>query len=666
MTQAFTLPLALHRTRLRAGRPVPALSRDQGVWLLGSAALTLLPHAARLPLWVSALCGLLLGWRALLMLQQRRPPWRLAILALGLAAALGVRFGYGHFFGKDPGVALLAMLLCLKLLETESARDIRVVVLLCFFLQLAVFLDNQSLPIAALALAATLVSVVALLALVDPAAGNRERLRSGALLLAHGLPFMVLAFVLFPRVPGPLWGLPADAYSGLTGLSDTMSPGSISHLGQSGAIALRAEFDGLPPPPAQRYWRGPVLTEFDGRSWHAARFAESTAPFYTPTGPRIDYQLTLEAHNRRWLLALDHPAAGLAGVSYASDFHALAAEPVRDRSRYALAAHTHSPAGLDESPQILAAARQLPAGYNPRTLALAAELASDEPSAKALLQRVLDHLRASGLGYTLHPPLLGRHSVDEFLFDTRRGFCEHFAAAFTVLMRAAGVPARVVTGYQGGEVNPVDRTLVVRQSDAHAWAEVWLEGRGWIRVDPTALAAPERIESGLAAALPEGEARPLLLRTDLEWLRALRHRWEAASNGWNQWVIGYNSSIQRDLLARLGFGPTDWAALGGAMGGALAVCIAGLWLWATYQRRPVDPLARSWARFSARLAARGLGRDPCEGPLAYGERLAAALPERAAALREIASSYARLRYGAAADAADIRRFERNVRSFRLP
>ena len=228
------------------------------------------------------------------------------------------------------------------------------------------------------------------------------------------------------------------------------------------------------------------------------------------------------------------------------------------------------------------------------------------------------------------------------------------------------VPARVVTGYQGGEINPVDGTLVVRQSDAHAWAEVWLEGRGWARVDPTALAAPDRIESGLAAALPEGEVRPLMLRTDLAWLRALRHRWEAASNSWNQWVIGYNSSIQRDLLARLGFRPTDWAALGGAMGGALAVFIGGLWLWAMRQRRPLDPLARSWARFTARLAARGLGRDPWEGPLAYGERLAAALPERAGALRDITSSYARLRYGADADAADIRRFERNVRSFRLP
>ena len=183
---------------------------------------------------------------------------------------------------------------------------------------------------------------------------------------------------------------------------------------------------------------------------------------------------------------------------------------------------------------------------------------------------MIAHLRASALGYTLRPPPLGRHSVDEFLFDTRRGFCEHFAAAFTVLMRAAGVPARVVTGYQGGEINPVDGTLVVRQSDAHAWAEVWLEGRGWARVDPTALAAPDRIESGLAAALPEGEVRPLMLRTDLAWLRALRHRWEATSNAWNQWVIGYNSSIQRDLLARLGFGRTDWAALGGAMVGALA------------------------------------------------------------------------------------------------
>lgn len=657
--------------RLPRGRPAasvlpPALDRDQGLWLLGAAALTLLPHLAWLPLWTSALCGALLAWRALLLIEQRHPPWSLLVLALGVAAAAGVRYSFGHFFGKDPGIALLAILLCLKLLETDSARDIRAGVFLCFFLQLAVFLGDQSLPVAALALCATLVSVTALNALADRTADNRERLRVSALLLAHALPFMLVIFVLFPRLPGPLWGLPADAYSGLTGLSETMSPGSISNLGESGAIAFRAEFDDTPPPPAQRYWRGPVLTAFDGRTWRAGRALESSSPFYSPSGPRLDYRLTLEPHNRRWLLALDFPAAGLQGVLHASDYQALSSQPIRTRSRFQLAAQPHTAVGIDERRQALAAALALPAGYNPRTVALGAELATGAVSDEAVLQRALARLRSAGLVYTLRPPALGRHTVDAFLFDTRRGFCEHFSAAFTVLMRAAGVPARVVTGYQGGEINPIDGTMVVRQSDAHAWTEVWLTGRGWVRVDPTALAAPGRIESGIAAALPEGEVRPLMMRAGLDWLRTVRHRWEAASNAWNQWVIGYNSSIQRDLLGRLGLDRTDWVTLGGAIGVAFALLLGALLLWAGRQQRRGDRLSRSWALFGKRLAHKGLARESWEGPLDYGERVAAALPEQADALREIARTYARLRYGPEADVAAAHRLHHKIRKLRLP
>lgn len=659
------LAARLPRARRTAAVPPPALDRDQGLWLLGAAALTLLPHLAWLPVWTSVLCGALLAWRALLLFEQRRPPWSSAVLVLGIAAAAGVRYSFGHVFGKDPGVALLAILLCLKLLETASTRDIRAGVLLCFFLQLAVFLEDQSLPVAALALCATLASVTALNALADPTAGNRERLRTGALLLAHALPFMVVVFVLFPRLPGPLWGLPADAYSGLTGLSDTMSPGSISNLGESGAIAFRAEFDGEPPPPTQRYWRGPVLTAFDGRTWRAGRTLESSSPFYAPTGPRLDYRMTLEPHNRRWLLALDFPADGLQGVLHASDYQALSAQPVRTRTRFELAAHPQSTVGADERRQTLAAALTLPAGYNPRTLALGAELAAGAASDEAVLQRALARLRDAGLIYTLRPPALGRHTVDEFLFDTRRGFCEHFSAAFTVLMRAAGVPARVVTGYQGGEINPIDGTLVVRQSDAHAWTEVWLAGRGWVRVDPTALAAPGRIESGIAAALPDGEARPLMMRASLDWLRTLRHRWEAASNAWNQQVLGYNPERQRELLSRLGLERSDVMTMVGALAGLSALVLAGLYVWAMRRTRSRDPLQRTWERFCSRMARSGLGRDPWEGPLAYGERLAAALPEQAEGLRAACATYARLRYGPTARDDGVRELKKLLNEIRL-
>ena len=646
--------------------PPAALQRSQATWLLATAAITLAPHGLWLPVWIYALCALLLTWRGVLLWQGGRSPPHLLLLALSVAAGIGVRVEFGHFFGKDPGVALLALLLGLKLLEARAARDVRAGVLLCLFLQMALFLEDQSMAIAGLALLGTLAALGALAALADPAGSVRAQLRTAAVLLAHGLPFMLVFFLLFPRIQGPLWGLPADAFSARTGLSDTMSPGSISELGNSTAIAFRAAFAGTPPPPALRYWRGPVLTEFDGRSWTAAPFTEAPAPSYRPDGPRLDYALTLEAHNRRWLLALDYPGEAGPDIRFASDHHALSTRPVQARSRFQLNAYPQARIGIDESAAVIAAATRLPPGSNPRSRALAARLAEGASSHAEILERVIAHLRAGRLQYTLRPPLLGRHSADEFLFDTRRGFCEHFASAFAVIMRAAGVPTRIVTGYQGGEVNPIDGYVVVRQSDAHAWAEVWLAGRGWVRVDPTALAAPERIDDGLAAALADGSELPFMLQADLAWLRDLRHRWEAASNAWNQQVLGYNPERQRELLSRLGLERSDVMTMVGALAGLSALVLAGLYVWAMGRTRSRDPLQRTWERFCSRMARAGLGRDSWEGPLAYGERLAAALPEQAEGLRAACATYARLRYGPTARDDGVRELKKLLNEIRLP
>jgi transglutaminase-like putative cysteine protease len=635
------------------------------LWLLACVTVTLAPHALRLPGWLGALCALLLAWRAWLLWQAGAPPHRLVIVLVALAAGVDVNYHFDHFFGKDPGVALLAVLLCLKLLEVRRARDIRAAVLLGLFLQLGVFFDDQSLPVAAAALTGTLLAVVTLLALEDSRSAARAQLRLGTLLLAQGLPFMLALFVLFPRVQGPLWGLPADAWSALTGLSDSMAPGSISQLSLSEAIAFRARFDGPPPAPAQRYWRGPVLTDFDGSTWRARPAPLTAEPAYVPRGPRYDYQLTLEAHDRNWLLALDFPAGAPPGARYASDFRLLSEHPLRARSRFELRAYPQTPVGIDEHPDVVAAARRLPPRSNPRTQALGRRLAAGGPSAETVLARALEHLRALTLTYTLRPPPLGTHSVDEFLFDTGRGFCEHFSSAFVFLMRAAGVPARVVTGYQGGEINPVDTSLVVRQSDAHAWAEVWIAGRGWVRVDPTALAAPQRIEGGLAAALPQGEPLPFMLRPALAWLRDLRHQWEAATNVWNQRVLGYNPERQRELLARLGMPPPEWKSLGLVLGGTLGALMLALLGWAVRQRRRVDPLDRAWDAFCHKLARRGSARAPWEGPADYAQRLAAAHPRHAAELRDISLTYARLRYGPPETRAAIDALAHRIRRLKL-
>lgn len=634
-------------------------------WLLAAAVATLAPHAIHLPPWLIAVCALMFAWRSQLPWQKRAPGHRVAILLLALGTAVGVREHFGHFFGRDPGIALLAALLCLKILESSSARDVRACVLLSFFLQLGLFFYDQTPAIAALALVGSLLAIVTLTSLHDPAAPLGPPLRTAALLLAQGLPFMIALFVLFPRVQGPLWGLPADAHAGRSGLSDSMSPGSISHLGLSEEIAFRAAFRGAPPPPAHRYWRGPVLTTFDGRTWRPGNYTVASLPSYRATGPTYDYRLTLEPHGQNWLLALDYPAGVVRGARYASDHRLLADAPIRSRSRFDLVAMPSVRIGLDENGEVLAAARRLPAESNPRAWVLARKFAAGNASPDVILDRALAHLRASRLTYTLNPPPLGAHTVDEFLFDAQRGFCEHFSSAFVFLMRAAGVPSRVVTGYQGGELNPFDGSLVVRQSDAHAWAEVWLAGRGWVRVDPTALAAPGRIEAGLAAALSEGEPLPFMRRTQFVWLLALRNRWEAASDAWNQWVLGYNPDRQREFLARLGFPRTDWPALTmllGAMGAGLLLL---LFAWAFLQGNNADGLDRAWSAFCAKLAKRGVARHPWEGPADYGVRAASAFPEQAAALRAITARYARLRYGPPATAGAVQELSRQIRRLKL-
>ncbi|THF65753.1 DUF3488 domain-containing protein [Pseudothauera nasutitermitis] len=640
--------------------PNVEVSRRTAFCLLAAASVTVLPHAGHLPPWLVALCVLLLGWRGAQLLDRVKGLPRWLVLGVALAAALAIKIDFGHFFGKDPGVALLAVLLCLKLLEGGSPRDARVAVLLSFFLQLGLFFYDQTMGVAALALAGTLLAVTALFGLHQPRAPLPGLLRGAATLVLQGLPFMLVLFVFFPRIEGPLWGLPADAHSAVSGLSDTMEPGSISELSLSDAIAFRAAFAGEPPPNALRYWRGPVLTEFDGRTWRAVRTTSTAAPAYQPGGPVYAYSLTLEAHNRRWLLALDYPDAGLDDLLYADDFQLLAARPVRARARFDLRSRPHTPVGMEESAAVLAAVRRLPAQGNPRARALAARLAADGADAGTIVSRAFDHFASGNYTYTLTPTLLGAHSVDEFLFDTLEGFCEHYASAFVFLMRAAGLPARVVTGYQGGQVNPIDDTVVVRQSDAHAWAEVWIDGQGWRRVDPTAAAAPQRIERGLGESIRAGDPRPLLMRPEFSWLREFRHRWEAVSNHWNLWVLGYNEDRQRDLLARLGL-ETDWRTLTLATGAAAGLLMLALLGWAFHQRRSADPLDQAWQAFCRRAARHGLPRHAWEGPLDFATRLADRFPAHAGELRRIASDYARMRYRAADGPAAVRELSQRIR-----
>jgi transglutaminase-like putative cysteine protease len=525
-------------------------------------------------------------------------------------------------------------------------------------------LYTQSIPTALLMGLALLAVTATLVGLSAPRRPLRANLRSAALLLAHAAPAALVLFLLFPRVPGPLWGLPEDAYAGMTGLSDAMSPGNISRLAQSDAIAFRAEFEGDPPPPRERYWRGPVLWDFDGRTWRMG--PEWIKEFEAPRGrERYEYVVTLEPHNRAWLFALESVARLPLRARYTNDGMLVAASPVRSRLRYDAASLAQAEPAADEPADGLRRALALPALGNPRARALAARLRQGAQDEGQIVLRALDFFRRSGLGYTLEPPLLGPDPVDEFLFDTREGFCEHFSSAFVYLMRAAGVPARVVTGYQGGEVNYVDRIITVRQSDAHAWAEVYLPGRGWVRADPTAAAVPGRVDAGLARSVPEGDPLPLLMRPQLEWLRGLRSNWEALAHRWNVWVLGYGVERQRDLMARIGMRDTDWRKLTAAMASILGGFTLLLLAWSLRRYARPDPVQRAWQAFCRKLGARGVPRAPHEGPRDYAERAARRLPAAAPAIRTIAQLYIGARYGAEAKRERVAELARRVRDLRL-
>jgi transglutaminase-like putative cysteine protease len=634
-------------------------------WLIGSLVLVILPHTLRAPLWLTLLTLCLYAWRFYYALNRAPMPSRWLVIAVAAVAMLGVWMEYRTLFGRQPGILLLMLFSGLKLLETRTHRDAAAAAFLGYFLIITNFLYTQAIPTALLMGAALFAITATLIGFSAPNRPPRANLKTAALLMGHAAPAALALFLLFPRVQGPLWGLPQDAYSGLTGLSETMAPGNLSSLAQSDAIAFRAEFDGEPPPQPLRYWRGPVMWDFDGRNWTMG--PQFIAKFTPPSGGRTTYRyaVVLEPHNRNWLYALETAASLPENARYSTDGQILARSVVRGRMRYGMASMIAPTSHVDEHTSLLRRARSLPHGFNPRAVALAAEWRAAARGDDEVLARAIRFLRQGRYVYTLEPPILGPDSVDEFLFTTKAGFCEHFASAFVFMMRAAGVPARVVTGYQGGDLNPIDRIITVRQADAHAWAEVFIRARGWVRVDPTAAAVPGRVESGFARSLPQFESVPMLLRSDIEWLRTLRYQWEAAAHKWNVWVLGYNPERQRDLMSSIGLRDADWRSLTATLFTALGIMTLLLLLWSLSRLARPDPVQRAWRAFCLKLAAKGVERSPNEGPRDFAERAARALPAARRAILRITALYISLRYGPYATSRRAKQLRRLVRELRL-
>lgn len=639
---------------------LPREARDT-LFLLAVIAWTVLPHAGHLPIWCSALTLVVLLWRGALAVRGTALPSRWVLAAMLVLALALTWWSHRSVVGKEAGVTLLVTLVALKTLELRARRDALVVFFLGFFLVLTHFLYAQSLHIAASAL----VSVWGLLAALvlahmpvgQPGLGLAARLAARLALL--GAPVMVALFLLFPRI-GPLWGIPQDA-GAKTGLSGEMRMGMIAELATDDSIAMRLRVvSGRLPPPPQLYFRGPVLSAFDGLTW---RIAASGSPASAPPsadlnveGEPVELEVTLEPLRLALIPALEAtpelPPLDGVRARRRDDLHWVTDRPVMRRQQFVTRSWPRFHHGPVQAASSLQEALELPSGHNPRTLSWAAALRRDpryaEADAHMLAEVVLAHIRTQGYGYTLTPGTYDEAqrgtAVDEFWFDRKLGFCEHYASAFVVVMRALGVPARIVTGYQGAERDEGTGTLVVRQSFAHAWAEYWQPGEGWLRADPTAAVAPERIDRsqplrpvpGLMASAINGLAPGMLLRA-----RELRER---VNHHWNQWVLNYSRGTQFDLMRRMGVDTPSWDDLVRVLVGLLcAVSLAGA-AWAAWDQRRQDPWLRAWARVRRAAALQGLPADDHVPPRALATALQHRHGEAARPVMEALRALEALRY----------------------
>ncbi len=642
-----------------AWRAWPRETRDT-LFQLAVIGWTVLPHLVRQPLWCAALTLGVLAWRAYLALVQGALPSRWVVLAILLLGIALTAWSQRTLLGREAGVTLLVVLMALKTLELRARRDALVVFFLGFFLVLTLCLYSQSL-LTALAMAVSTWGLLTALVLANMPVGRPPLRQAGAIAARSaliGLPVMVVLFVLFPRF-GPLWGLPQDAV-GRTGLSGSLRLGGVAELASDDSIALRIRFDNGAPPAEQLYFRGPVLARFDGLEWRPSVFAgqRPAAPVDLRTlGSPQAYEMLLEPIRLPLLPLLeatpDRPGLAPAlpdwGVFQGSDLQWHTDRLVGERLRLRTQAWPRFEHGRALDDAELSALLALPRAYNPRTLAWAGQMRSrlGDVDARTLVSALMAYIRTSNFSYTLQPGLYGRDAIDEFWLDRREGFCEHFATTFVVLLRAMGVPARVVTGYQGAEPPDADGYQTVRQSHAHAWAEYWTERSGWQRADPTAAVAPERVRTSLALQARPGLMTEAMNAVNPALASRLRQAWELVDGRWTRWVMGYSKTRQFELLQSLGVARPDWADLARALVGVLsAAALAGA-AWAWHDRRRQDPWQRLHRRLCQGLQAAGVAARPHHAPRTLAGLVRARQGSQGEAVAQALDALDRRRYGRA-------------------
>ena len=633
-------------------------------WTLAALSLAVAPHLQYLPLWISAAFLACAAWRFII--EQRRaalpPAWLRAGLAL--SCFLGVFLTYTSVSGVGPGSALLTIMAAMKLLETRKRRDQFVLLFISIFLVMSALLREQHLWSLPFMFVAVMVIMTAWLRMsAAKQETTMQSFRTSGRLIAYAVPLALAMWIFFPRIATPFWQVPIDTSAGTTGLSNTMSPGDISSLSQSDELAFRVNFDDEVPAPRDLYWRGLVLRNFTGRTWngHGAmpgNLLEERSRIQVAGDP-VDYTITLEPSNQQWVFALDVPYQwDLSGTSMGRDQQLSRAHPIDQRISYSATSYIDYRAEVEIADFFKSWYLDLPEGSNPQSAELAKTMFAEAGSAEAYIRAVLLKFHEEEYYYTLEPPPLGRDPVDSFLFDTRRGFCEHYASAFAVMMRAAGIPSRIVLGYQGGELNPQAEHLIVRQSDAHAWTEVWLPGEGWRRVDPTAAVAPERIDSGMSGSRLNGAAAAWGFSSPSEFLHSLGLSWDAINAKWNDLVLGYGPENQDRFMRFLGMQDPDWRKM---MLSLLAIVftlilLISVFLTLRYQAPRKDKALRLYQTFVKKSA---LPIVVGETPDAFAKRASAESKLDDTAIEEVTAAYLAARYGAP-DTRALSKLQRSV------
>lgn len=633
--------------------------------------LVLLPHVAHMPIAVSLFLFAALAWRLLSLKLPRLQPGRWLLAAATLTGVFLIYSQHQTLIGRDAGVSLLSIMLVLKTLEVRKRRDLTVTVYIAYFVIITQFLFNQSFLLLAylLALLVGHTSLLMSIQRVTPASNPLESYRKTFWITLQALPIALILFVLFPRMTHPLWHFGLDD-SATTGLSDRVSPGTISQLIQSGEVAFRARFNDQVPPPEERYWRALVLWDTDGFNWYtdAQRPLDPLTPRLIATREAVSYRIFLEPHRKHWLYALDLPLSAHSGAELTQDYLLKSRQRVVRPIEYeALSSTGYRLSGL--SARQRQRALTLGDGVTARQRELVSSWQQAGRDAETLVQQALNYFHELPFVYTLNPPRYRENPVDEFLFESREGFCEHYASAFTQLMRLAGVPARMVVGFQGGEFNRLGDYYAIHNYDAHAWSEVWIEQRGWVRVDPTAAVAPEGVRSTILTGLGSiGEPVSFMSQNDgflSSNLRNLRMLMDALEVNWEHWILGYNREQQFSLMQLFGFRFMRRGGWGLLIIASVFAVLGLIGLWLLRQGRVKrGQSVRLYETFCRRMAAIGLARETREGPLDYANRSSRERPDLAAQIREISQLYIGLRYGPHQTRSQQQALRDRVRDFR--